>query len=81
LKGVFSPGISKVVEINMSILKTTPTVKDLIAEMGQLSQEDQRHLASAVLNERTLEAFVEEMEDQLSSERAASEGGPEPFTP
>ena len=65
----------------MSIVKTAPTVKDLIAEMGQLSPEDQRSLASAVLNERTLEAFVEELEDQLSCERAVTEEGPEPFNP
>jgi hypothetical protein len=65
----------------MSIVKSAPTIKNLIAEMGQLSQEDQRHLASAVLNERALEAFVEELEDQLSSERAVMEGDPEPFTP
>ena len=65
----------------MSIVKTAPTVKDLIAEMGQLSQEDQRSLANAVLNERTLEAFVEELEDQLSCERAVTEEGPEQFTP
>jgi hypothetical protein len=74
-------GISKVVELDMSIVKTGPTVKDLVAEMGQLSQDDQRSLASAVLNEPTLEAFVEELEDQLSCERAVTEGGPEPFTP
>jgi hypothetical protein len=65
----------------MSILKPPLTVKDLIAEMGQLSQEDQRNLANAVLNEHSLEAFVEELEDQLSCERAVSEGGPEKFTP
>jgi len=65
----------------MSSVKTTPSVKALIAEMGQLSQEDQRSLANAVLNERTLEAFVEELEDQLSCERAVTEGGPEQFTP
>jgi hypothetical protein len=73
-------GISKVVEFNMSIVKTAPTVQDLIAEMGQLSQDDQRTLANAVLNERTLEAFVEEIEDQLSCERAVTEEGPEQFT-
>lgn len=65
----------------MSSLKTASTVKDLIAEMSQLSPKDQRSLASAVLKERTLEAFVEELEDQLSCERAVTEGGPEQFTP
>ena len=67
--------------MNMSSIKTAPTVKDLIVEMGQLPSEDQRRLANAVLNEKALEAFVEELQDQLSCERAATEGGPEPFTP
>jgi hypothetical protein len=65
----------------MSRVKTAPTVKDLIAEMSQLAPEDQRKLASAVLNERTLEAFVEELDDQLTCERAVTEGGSEQFTP
>ena len=65
----------------MSSIETAPTLKNLIAEMRQLSQEEQRSLASAVLSERTLEPFVEELEDQLSSERAATEGNPEKFTP
>ena len=64
----------------MSSVETAPTVKNLIAEMRQLSQEEQRSLASAVLSDRTLEAFVEELEDQLSCERAGTEGKPEKFT-
>jgi hypothetical protein len=65
----------------MSSLKNAPTVKDLITDMRHLSQEDQQRLASAVLSERTLEAFVEEIDDQLSCERATTEGSPEEFTP
>ena len=65
----------------MSSVDTAPTVKNLIAEMRQLSQEEQRNLASAVLGERNLEAFVEELEDQLNCERAATEGSPEKFNP
>lgn len=65
----------------MSSVETAPTVKNLIAEMRQLSQEEQRNLASAVLGEKNLEAFVEEIEDQLSCERSDAEGSPEKFTP
>jgi hypothetical protein len=64
----------------MSSVETAPTIKNLVAEMRQLSQEEQRSLASAVLGERNLEAFVEELEDQLSCERATDEP-PEQFTP
>ena len=64
----------------MASVETAPTVKNLIAEMRQLSQQEQRTLANAVLSERTLEAFVEELEDQLSCERAATEGNPDKFT-
>jgi hypothetical protein len=64
----------------MSSIETAPTVRNLIAEMRQLTQEEQRSLASAVLSERTLEPFVEELEDQLSCERA-TEGNQEKFTP
>ena len=63
----------------MSSVETAPTVNNLIAEMRQLSEEQQRSLASAVLADRTLEAFVEELEDQLSCERAATEESPEQF--
>ena len=63
----------------MSRVETAPTLKNLIAEMRQLSEEEQRSLASAVLEDRTLEAFVEELEDQLSCERAATEENPEQF--
>lgn len=65
----------------MSTVEIAATVKNLIAEMRQLTQEEQRSLASAVLGEQTLEAFVEELEDQLSCERATTEGNPEQFTP
>lgn len=64
---------------NMTSLKTAPSVENLVDEMRQLSEAEQRSLASAVLKERTLEAFVEEIEDQLSCERAATEKSPEQF--
>jgi hypothetical protein len=65
----------------MSSVETAPSLKNLISEMRQLSQEEQRKLASAVLGDRKLEPFVEELEDQLSCERATTEESPEQFTP
>ena len=59
----------------------TPKVESLIAEMQQLSEEEQRTLAGAVLQDRKLEAFVEELEDHLSCERSAGEESLELFTP
>jgi len=47
--------------------------------MHQLSEEEQRSLAAAVLQDRKLEAFVEELEDHLMCERAVEEGSPEPL--
>ena len=64
----------------MSNVEIAPTVKNLINEMRQLCEEDQRSLANAVLGERTLEAFVEELEDQLSCERSVTEDGRDQFT-
>ena len=53
-------------------VETAPRVENLIAEMRQLSEEEQRTLAGAVLQERKLEAFVEELDDHLSCERSSS---------
>lgn len=64
----------------MSSIKTAPTVENLVDKMRQLSEAEQRSLANAVLKERTLEAFVEEIEDQLSCERTTEEM-PEQFNP
>ena len=51
-------------------VETTPSIENLIAEMRQLSEEEQRALAGVVLQERSLEPFVEELEDYLNCERA-----------
>ena len=59
---------------------TTSSIENLVAEMRQLSEEEQRALAGVVLQERKLEAFVEELEDHLSCERAEAEGPVERFT-
>ena len=60
---------------------TAPKVESLIAELRELSEEEQRSLAAAVLQDRKLEAFVEELDDHLNCERSADEGSLELFTP
>jgi len=47
--------------------------------MHQLSEKEQRAMAAAVLQDRELEAFVEELEDHLTCERATEEGPAKPF--
>lgn len=64
----------------MSRVKTLPNVESIVAEIQHLSDEEQRALAAAVLRDRSLEAFVEELEDQLNCERAVAEGSAELFT-
>ena len=51
-------------------VEATQSIESLVAEMRQLSEEEQRALAGVVLQDRKLEPFVEELEDQLSCERA-----------
>ncbi|HKY30344.1 MAG TPA: hypothetical protein VJM12_20600 [Pyrinomonadaceae bacterium] len=59
----------------------TPSVIDQILEsMRMLGEADQRTLAAAVLNDRRLEPFVEELDDQLTCETAADEGTGDPFS-
>ena len=62
-------------------VETAPNVDSLVAEMRQLSEDEQRALAGAVLQERRLEVFVEELEDHLSCERSSAEGSADPFKP
>jgi len=62
-------------------IETAPKVESLIAEMRQLTEEEQRSLAGAVLQDRQLEAFVEELDDHLNCEKATAEGSLELFTP
>lgn len=47
--------------------------------MQHLSESEQRALAGAILEDRKLEAFVEELEDHLSCEEATDEGSAELF--
>jgi hypothetical protein len=48
-------------------------IQRIIDEMDQLSEDDQRALGGAILNDRKLEALVEELEDHLSCEVATEE--------
>ena len=59
----------------MSKGKTRPRIENLLDEMHQLSEDEQRSLAAAILDDRKFEAFVEEMEDHLICERAADPFG------
>lgn len=59
----------------------TPSVVDQIVEsMRMLPEADQRILAVAVLNDRRLEAFVEELDDHLACEKAVEDGSAKPFS-
>jgi hypothetical protein len=63
----------------MAKLETLPTLEQILDDMHRLSDQEQRVLAAAVLNDRRLEAFVEELDDQLDCEKVAEEGPAEPF--
>ena len=63
----------------MATVKSVPSIESIVDEMHQLSEDEQRALAAAVLEDRKLEAFVEELDDHLSCESAAAEGSAEPF--
>ena len=63
----------------MSKVNTVEGIETIVDEMHQLSEDELRALAAAVLQDRKLEAFVEELEDHLMCERAVEEGSPEPL--
>lgn len=58
----------------MATVETAEAVEQVLDNMRRLSQQEQRMLASEVLNDRRLEAFVEEIDDHLACENAADEG-------
>ena len=58
-------------------VKDVPKIENIIDELRQLSEDEQRALAAAILDDRKLEAFVEELDDHLSCERAVEEGSAE----
>jgi hypothetical protein len=63
----------------MSRVNTVQSIETIVDEMHQLSEDELRALAAAVLQDRKLEPFVEELEDHLMCEAAAEEGSAEPF--
>lgn len=63
----------------MSNVKTASSIENIIDEMHQLSEDEQRALAGAIVGDRKLEALVEELEDHLSCEKASTEGPTELF--
>jgi len=60
-------------------MNTQRKIQDIVDEMLQLSENEQRALAAAVVEDRKLEAFVEELADHLSCESAIEEGSTELF--
>ena len=65
----------------MTELETALSLEQILEGIRQLSDQEKRALASAVLSDVGLEAFVEELDDNLTCERAANEGHPEAFNP
>ena len=63
----------------MAKLEIALSLEQILEGMRQLNGEEQRALAASVLSDPKLEAFVEELDDDLMCERAANEGPPEPF--
>ena len=55
-------------------------LEQILEGMRQLSEQEKRALASVVVSDPTLEAFVEELDDHLACERAMDDEPPEPFT-
>ena len=53
--------------------KDLSKIKQILQEMRRLSDDEQRALAGAILDDRKLEAFVEELDDHLMCERASKE--------
>jgi len=64
----------------MAKLETALSLDQILEGMRQLSDEEKRALASTVLSDPNLEAFVEELDDSLTCERADNDGPPEPFS-
>ena len=64
----------------MAKLETALSLEQILEGMRQLSDQEKRALASIVLSDPRLEAFVEELDDNLTCERAVNEAPPEPFS-
>jgi hypothetical protein len=63
----------------MDRTQIAPTLEEILENMRELSDKEQRQLAASVAADRKLEPFVEELEDTVASERASEEGAAEPF--
>ncbi len=65
----------------MAKLDTALSLEQILESIRQLTDQEKRALACIILSDPRLEAFVEELDDNLACERAANEGPPEPFSP
>jgi len=65
----------------MGSTETLLSLDQILEGMRQLSDDEKRALASSVLSDSELEAFVEELDDNLACERAVNDGPPGPFSP
>jgi len=65
----------------MAKLETAMSIEQIVEGMRQLSDQEQRALAGVVLTDPGLESFVEELDDNITCERALNEGPPQPFSP
>ncbi|MGH9875026.1 MAG: hypothetical protein ACRD9S_21430 [Pyrinomonadaceae bacterium] len=65
----------------MAKLETALSLEQILESMRQLNDHEKRALASSILSDPGLEAFVEELDDNLACERAVNEAQPEPFSP
>ena len=63
----------------MNKIETALSLDQILEGMRQLSEPEKRVLATTVLSDPELEAFVEELDDNLTCERVVNEGPPEPF--
>ena len=64
----------------MAKLEIALSLEQILESMRQLSDQEKRTLASIVFSDPRLEVFVEELDDNLTCERALDEGSPEPFS-
>lgn len=65
----------------MAKVETLISLEQILEGMRQLSDSEKRTLASSVLADTGLEAFVEELDDHLTCEREAKHGTPQRFDP
>jgi hypothetical protein len=54
----------------MAKLEIALSLEQILEGIRQLSDQEKRTLASAILSDPRLEAFVEELDDNLTCERA-----------